>query len=165
MFMSPKESVAWENIILMVITSHSCGIFNSLSYFFSSKFSLGLLVRFPNDLFPECPLDSVTVLLVWWNWSMRSDTCLFTDLSIHFPASMGVSRRVYNDTHSGKLQMFLLICFVTSSFFSPGKFSHVSLHELIFPPLFSKNTYFYTLNSLRTRICWIFIHSGWKAVS
>lgn len=105
----------------------------SYCYFFSSKSSLGLLVKFPNDLFPECPLDSITVLLVLWNWSMRSDTCLFTYLSIHFPASMGVSRRVYSDTHSGKLQMFLLLCFVTSSFFSPGKFSHVNLHELIFP--------------------------------
>lgn len=49
--------------------------------------------------------------------------------------------------------------------FSPCKFSHVNLHELIFFPLFSMNSYLYTLNSLRTRICWIFIHSGWKAVS
>lgn len=93
-------------------------------------------MRFPNDLFPECPLDSLTVLLFWWDWSMRSDTCLFTDLSIRFPALMDVSRHVYNDTHSGKLQMFLLLCFVTSSFFSPGKFSHVNLHELIFFPSF-----------------------------
>lgn len=37
MFMSQKESVAWENIILRVLTSQSCGIFNSL-LFFSSKF-------------------------------------------------------------------------------------------------------------------------------
>lgn len=122
-------------------------------------------MRFPNDLFPECPLDSITVLLVWWNWSMRSDTCLFTDLSIHFPGSIGVSRRVHDDTHSGKLLMFLLLCSVTSSFFSPGKCSHVSLHELIFFCLFSMNSYLYTLNSLRTRVCWTFTHSGWEAAS
>lgn len=34
MFMSQTESAAWKDIIVMIITSHSCGIFNSLSFFF-----------------------------------------------------------------------------------------------------------------------------------